>query len=98
MNKPLQPLKFQPIDDGYLRKVAKVIDNMLMAQEYRDKLHAAQHPMYICDSCGKWSPNPVAWQKDAVGRMTCEACARADRDIARIYDDPDYGPQNFFTP
>lgn len=47
MNKPLEPLKWQhPYEPSALQKVAKVIDNMLLAQEYRDKFRSAHNYRY----------------------------------------------------
>lgn len=41
--KPLEPLRWQPVDDSYLFKVAKVIDNMLMAREAVEALRGSHN-------------------------------------------------------
>lgn len=83
MNKPLQPLRWQqPYEPSQLERIAGVIEKIVMAQEAQKKLLDAHSY--------RWPATKEQY----------EALTKFNKIEAIIVstDDPDYGPQNFFTP
>ena len=98
--KPLQPLRFVPVDETYIAKCASVIDKLVMAREVIDEMNRQRNAFRI----PRYLPGSV--QAGAIKVMVHESVKPGtviilDSIYTKPADDPDYKHQqdieNFYN-